>query len=447
MLAELPTITAVGMNALVPVVSESRLVPLFNPKGEIIGFQGGGRQVKSPEDRHKTVEDHAGVETAWLTLSDLLSFSDRKLKNRLDKGLLVITALDLDKMGESGALSFGIDYFERCLARLKTAVIKLKEKGFEEFVITADHGFVLGDESLETGKAPKLESADRRFAFSSERNSDHLVSASVNQLYYSEPVPDKWFVFERTTHLLVNQSRTGFYHGGNTLQERLVPVLSISLAKDLPDYSGKFRLTIQKKSCAMGFHRVSIFPVSMEPGLFSKPRVEIQLISDEGVMVEIGDVTGAQRKGDVLTLPLEKESEIFFKLRGGNRSKATISFKPIQQKTHLINADCPEYFEVTHQIQKLGNETPDKKKLRVSDRTTAYPQSIPDEFHAALAHLEKHGSLTEKFLVNTLGSGGVAARKGRRFANKISEWVTSSFFRSLSAARFSSEALRHPPHA
>ena len=45
------------------------------------------------------------------------------------------------------------------------------------------------------------------------------------------------------------------------------------------------------------------------------------------------------------------------------------------------------------------------------------------EFHAALAHLEKHGSLTEKFLVNTLGSGGFAARKGRRFANKISEWV------------------------
>lgn len=423
MLAELPTITAVGMNVLVPVVSDSGLVPLFNPKGEIVGFKGGVRQVKSAMDRHKTLQDHVGNETGWLTMSDLLSFSDRKLKNSLAKEVLVVTALDLDKMGESGALGFGIDYFERFLARLKTAVIKLREKGFEEFIITADHGFILGDESLETGKAPKLESAERRYALGSERNSDHLVSASANQLHYSGAIPNKWFVFERTTHLLVNQSRTGFYHGGNTLQERMVPVLSLSLTKDLPDHSGKFRLTIQKKPGVMGFHRVSIFPESMEPGLFSEPRIDIQLSSDDGVVVEIGDVIEAHRKGDVLTLPLQKESEIFFKLRGGNRSKATISFKPIQQNTQLFNADCPDYFEVSHQLPNMENETSKKNKPKAKERKTGYPDSIPDEFHTALAHLEKHGTLTEKFLVNTLGSGGAAARKGRRFANKISEWV------------------------
>jgi hypothetical protein len=40
-----------------------------------------------------------------------------------------------------------------------------------------------------------------------------------------------------------------------------------------------------------------------------------------------------------------------------------------------------------------------------------------------LAHLNKHGSLTETFLVNTLGSDKVASRKARRFAAKIEEWL------------------------
>lgn len=57
-----------------------------------------------------------------------------------------------------GFVSYGIDYFEKGLARLKTAVSKLKENGYEEFIITADHGFLL-KVTLETGKAPKLECA------------------------------------------------------------------------------------------------------------------------------------------------------------------------------------------------------------------------------------------------------------------------------------------------
>ena len=68
-------------------------------------------------------------------------------------------------------------------------------------------------------------------------------------------------------------------------------------------------------------------------------------------------------------------------------------------------------------------EKPKKITQKVKPASTCLPKTIPQEFHAALAHLEKHGSLTEKFLVNTLGNDSSAARKGRRFANKIGEWV------------------------
>ena len=398
-----------------------------------MGFQGGERQVKTPEARHRTLQEHAGVETSWIVLGDLLSFTHRKLKKIVDKDLLVVTALDIDKMGESGAMGYGIDYFEKGLARLKTAVVKLKENGYEQFIITADHGFILGDESLEIGRSSKLECAERRYAFGSERNSPHLVSVGLNQLAYSSDQRDKFFVFERSTHLLVNQSRTLFYHGGNTLQERLVPVISFSLTRDLPENGGTFELNIKKLSDVLGFHRISVHAVSRETGLFSLPRVEVQLVSDAGVRVEIGDIVKAGQQGDVLTLPLDLTSEIYFKLNHGPQSKARIYFKATHQGTVLNNADCSEYFEVenfdvegfeTGVKQGAKQRSLEKKSPGATDGAGLYPDIIPGEFHTALAHLEKHGSLTEKFLVNTLGGDGAAARKGRRFANKIWEWVS-----------------------
>jgi hypothetical protein len=426
MLAELPTITAVGMNALIPVVENSKLTPIYDKKRFITGFQGGQRQVKTPDEREKTLRDHAGVDTSWIRLEDFLSFSDRKLKKTTSAELLVVTALDIDKMGESDALKYGLNYFEVGIARLKTAVMKLQENGYDEFIITSDHGFLLGDESLESGKAAKLESVDRRYAFGTERNSENLVSVDAHQLYYDSAAhnADNWFTFERSTHLLTNQSGTSFYHGGNTLQERLVPVISFSLTQAAYDSKGTFDLNIQKLPGVMGFHKVSIHVKSNVQGLFSLPHVELQLVSDQEdvVDVEIGDIVGAQRMGDVLTLPVDQTSELYFKLKG-TRSKAQVIFKPTQKGTKLENSSYGEYFEVENNALGFVQDEPEKKSKKVSQTPTTYSENIPQEFHTALAHLEKHGSLTEKFLVNTLGSDGSAGRKSRRFANKISEWL------------------------
>jgi hypothetical protein len=68
----------------------------------------------------------------------------------------------------------------------------------------------------------------------------------------------------------------------------------------------------------MGFHRISIYVTSNMPGIFSLPQVEVQLVSEQGnnVEVEIGELVGAIRMGDLLTLPVDKTLELLFKLRG-----------------------------------------------------------------------------------------------------------------------------------
>lgn len=304
--------------------------------------------------------------------------------------------------------------------------MKLHENGYDEFIITADHGFLLGDESLESGKATKLESVERRYACGTERNSENLVSVDAHQLNYASSAhnADNWFTFERSTHLLINQSRTSFYHGGNTLQERLVPVISFSLTQVAHDSTGTFELNIQKMPSVMGFHKISIHVKSNVQEMFSLPQVEVQLVSDQEdvVEVEIGDIVGAQRMGDVLTLPVDKTSELYFKLKG-SRSKAQIIFKSTQKGTNLENASYAEYFEVENNALSFVQEETKIKSKKMAQTPTTYSENIPQEFHTALVHLEKHGSLTEKFLVNTLGGDGSAGRKSRRFANKISEWL------------------------
>jgi hypothetical protein len=298
---------------------------------------------------------------------------------------------------------------------------KLKENKYENVIITSDHGFIQGDESLETGKAPKLECVTRRYAYGTERNSENLYSVGLNQLNYATTESD-YFIFERSTHLLNNQSQTRFYHGGNTLQERIVPVISFSLTKELPDNSGTFDFTIQTKTDTLGFHRISISVKSMQKKMFSPPQVEVQLISEPDIRVEIGDIVGAEHKGDIITLPLDQDSEIYFKLFNGAHSKAKIYLKSTQKATILKNNESADYFNVENYDPQHQLEKPQKRKQKDKPGATAYSDTIPSEFHAALTHLEKHGSLTEKFLVNTLGNNGIAQRKSRRFANRIAEW-------------------------
>ena len=70
-----------------------------------------------------------------------------------------------------------------------------------------------------------------------------------------------------------------------------------------------------------------------------------------------------------------------------------------------------EYFDVTL-VGTPANGTPNE---------VVFSAEIPSEFHVALKHLAKHGTLTERFLANCFGASG--PRKARQFADKISTWV------------------------
>src|SRR5690606_29346871 len=60
-LAELPSVTEVGMNALAPTAVRGRLQPILNGnKRRFLGFDAGGFQVRNPEQRKTMFARRAG---------------------------------------------------------------------------------------------------------------------------------------------------------------------------------------------------------------------------------------------------------------------------------------------------------------------------------------------------------------------------------------------------
>jgi hypothetical protein len=86
--------------------------------------------------------------------------------------------------------------------------------------------------------------------------------------------------------------------------------------------------------------------------------------------------------------------------------------------------EIPLQTDVSSNTQETGSTSkrPSSRTPLPTGTTSNYLDRIPSEYHAALNHLDRHGSLNEQFLVNTLGGGAVGARKARKFASKIEEW-------------------------
>jgi hypothetical protein len=150
-LCELPSITAVGMNALAPVSRNGKLT-LAGDKG-FAGFKTGEYTVRRPEDRTRAMGDRsldnvaAGRKaTRGMTLADTCNRSVSSLKKSCaGAGLIVVHGREID---EAGGANVGAASFETLLRQIRAAANNLRSAGIGTFVFTADHGFLLNDHTV-----------------------------------------------------------------------------------------------------------------------------------------------------------------------------------------------------------------------------------------------------------------------------------------------------------
>lgn len=225
-LAELPTVTEVGMNVLAPLAERGRLRPVLTG-GRIEGFQLREFRVADPETRRRAMHDRVGgAACPWLLLEEMVERSAADLRPALARArLVVVQSREVDNAGEKG---LGLLVFDALLQRLRKAWQLLRDAGVRRFVLTADHGFLLLDETAVPLPHGRKIDPQRRHVLSPV-GADHRgeVRVPLAELGY-EGAAEHLMMPETTAVFDVGRRFLGFVHGGNSLQERVIPVLTLT---------------------------------------------------------------------------------------------------------------------------------------------------------------------------------------------------------------------------
>jgi len=227
-IAALPSITPVGMAALLPNASASFSVV---DQGSKLAARIEGTAMPGLTERLKFLKARVpGV--VELTLGKLLSTPLSRLGKSIgDATLVVVRSQEIDFMGEMDADLLARQVMDTILGNLARAVKKLASIGIENFVITADHGHqfsIRKDDDMKTDNpgGDTLDIHRRCWIGRGGMTPPGAVRVSGAELGYET---DLDFVFPTGLGVFKAGGGLSFHHGGCSLQELVIPVVSLRI--------------------------------------------------------------------------------------------------------------------------------------------------------------------------------------------------------------------------
>lgn len=273
-----PSITEVGMAALLPSASSGLQI------GGTAKLQVSlhGQVLKNRAERIAYLKERAGVTVVDLKLEDPRGFR-RKLKEIEGPALIFVTSREIDQIGEDETTA-AREHMERVLTHLGLALRKLAEEGVERFVITADHGYLYGEELAEGDKidppgGKTLLSHRRVWAGQGGAASPTYLLTEVSRFGAASDlemaVPWNLAGF-RTA------GPTAYFHGGLSPQEILLPVIVATPLANLANKAAK-KLTweLSLGSAKVTSRFLSVRLLARAQGLFAEnwPIVRVEVRS------------------------------------------------------------------------------------------------------------------------------------------------------------------------
>ncbi|PKN56519.1 MAG: PglZ domain-containing protein [Deltaproteobacteria bacterium HGW-Deltaproteobacteria-14] len=422
-LAELPTVSAVGMNLLAPV-DEGRPLQVVLRDGEpaeIRGFAAREFQVTEREDRRRLMHDRVGGGTCPLwSLSEVLHRDAASLRQGLAQArLVVVTSDEIDKAGHAGV---GPQAFEQVLLKLEGAWRVLREAGVTHFVVTADHGFVLLDPATRRTRGRGARRGDKplRHALSEvAAAASGEVSVPLAGLDYDDArylvMPEDCAVFDP------GKKPTPFVHGGNSLQERVIPVLTLEHRAAPGASATVYRIEdVVGVADASGRHRVGarVVPAAqMGLGFGGAPSLTLALrvVDEPGVSVAVQGASGAAgADGERIDAQVGKPFEVYFTLRGVTDRQVSVELYHPLGRARVEPGVTATRFPVSASRGRVAAE-----EVPEGDRTSWLAAFEDPRVRKVFELIERHGSVGEAELLTLLGGG----RQVRQFARRIEEYA------------------------
>ena len=237
-LAFSPTVTKYAMAALMPEADTNLSLKL---KGKKLEPCLSDVESASRDARMKYALNKLGDKASWAWEKDVLSDKYEKTD------LLFVTTTEIDQAGESSPDNAQL-LIEQALMKILKVSSKLRDEGYEEFVLAADHGFVLIDEFKAGNKSEKpigdwsLQKS-RCVAGKGVSNSDHL-EFSASDLGVKSEVDQFLFLKNYATYERGKQ----FFHEGISLQEIITPCLTYRPQKSEKKEEVQVNLTYKGKT-------------------------------------------------------------------------------------------------------------------------------------------------------------------------------------------------------
>jgi hypothetical protein len=237
--AALPSITPVGMAALLPGASSSFSV--IDHKGKLAASIEG-TAMPGLTERLKFLKAKV-PDVVEMTLGKLLSTTPSRLAKTIgNASLVVVRSQEIDFVGEMDGDLLARQVMDTIIGNLARAVKKLASAGVEHFVITADHGHqfsIRKDEDMKTDNpgGDTLDIHRRCWIGHGGTTPPGTVRVTGAELGYDT---DLDFVFPTGLGVLKAGGGLSFHHGSMSLQEILIPVVRLRIpTKDSKAPSGK----------------------------------------------------------------------------------------------------------------------------------------------------------------------------------------------------------------
>ena len=451
-LAELPSVTEVGMNVLAPVSSQGKLAPSLSDTngGRIQGFSTGEFRVSDPESRKRAMHGRVGgTSCPWLTLEEVVSRDSGSLKRAVAQArLVVVHSIEIDNAGEKGV---GPAVFDHAMQKLRAAWRLLRDAGVRRFVFTSDHGFLLLDETAASAVTHGRKIDPKRRHVFSEHGADHSGEVRVALADLGYEGVEGHVMFPETTAVFDTGRRSmSFVHGGNSLQERVIPVLTVVHRAAAGGSTARYSATASALEGVAGMHCIQgrLELADQTAFGFSGPtEVEVSLRVPEAddVRVELCQVRGKARiVGGAVLAAVAERFELFFRLSGPAASRVQVELFHGSQRYEVTPCVPDARFAVaaTRSPSTLPPPAvaPTKAEPSVTSvasvtrvaasvtgvAASAWLLDLPEEggIRQVFEHLEVHGTVTETEASNMLGG----PRAARRFAVHFEEYAQKAPF-------------------
>ncbi|MFO7640550.1 MAG: PglZ domain-containing protein [Candidatus Competibacteraceae bacterium] len=314
-IAAIPTITEIGMAALLPQAHESAKV--VSVGGGKLALEIGGKIIKDRKDRVAFLKEHAGAPVFDAKLDDLLPKPGKKVKDGIQNArLILMTSQEIDELGEAGNLAQARLQMDGVLSQLRRGVRILADHGINTLVLAADHGHWFADE---IGEDMKIENPGGQVADLHRRvwvgvggaSEPSYLRASLTSLgmesEFDLATPWTFAVFK------AKGGGRAFFHGGLSPQELIVPVVVLhsttaSGGRKHP-VSGAIQWTLTPGAAKLTtrFFSVRIAANQSQSSLFGfePPKVRIELRANKkGVSLPVSASYGFEDATGEVTLKL-----------------------------------------------------------------------------------------------------------------------------------------------